>query len=44
MFLVGLSPVLKDDLFWLKFSGEKGQKAPFLQLPDSLRLGEESFA
>ena len=35
MFLVGLSPVLKVDLFWLKFSGEKGQKAPILSKPET---------
>ena len=27
-------------LFWLEISSEKGKKAPFLHLLDSLRLGE----
>ena len=27
-------------MVWLKFSGEKWKKAPFLYLPNSLRLGE----
>ena len=42
MFLVGLSPVLKVDLFWLKFSYEKGEKAPILYKPDTSSPGRRS--